>query len=185
VAFIAFNFCLFFVFSGMESTFAVWCDIALGMGPRAVGYYLSFAGLCGAFVQAWLVGRVVARFGETPAVVGGFVAVAAGLVLLPNVAAPPMLLPALALLSIGFGLGNPSLLSLVSREAPSHIRGGAMGLTQSGAALGRVLGPTWAGFAFAAFGSSWPFLSGALILIPVTLAALALARHVRARGAGA
>ncbi|MGD8810058.1 MAG: MFS transporter, partial [Gammaproteobacteria bacterium] len=29
VAFIAFNFCLFFVFSGMESTFAVWCDIAL------------------------------------------------------------------------------------------------------------------------------------------------------------
>jgi hypothetical protein len=48
-----------------------------------------------------------------------------------------------------------------------------------------VLGPTWAGFAFAAFGSSWPFLSGALILIPVTLAALALARHVKARGAGA
>lgn len=177
-AFIGFNFCLFFVFSGMESTFAVWCREVLDMGPRAVGYYLSFAGICAAFVQAWLVGRVVARAGEGPAIIAGFVALTAGLVLLPAVGTPPMLLPAIALLAMGFGFAHPSLLSLVSREASADIRGGALGLTQSGAALGRVFGPAWAGFAFAALGSSWPFLSGALVLVPVTVAAVYLSRRL-------
>jgi len=177
-AFVAFNFCLFYVFSGMESTFAVWCRAALDMGPRAVGYYLSFAGICAAFVQAWLVGRVVAWTGEGPAIIAGFVALTGGLLLLPAVAAPPMLLPAIALLAMGFGLANPSLLSLVSREAPADIRGGALGLMQSGASLGRVFGPAWAGFAFAALGISWPFLSGAIVLVPVIGAAVYLSRRI-------
>lgn len=180
-AFVGFNFCLFFVFSAMESSFAVWCDHVLGMGPRAVGYYLSFAGICAAFVQAWLVGQVVKQVGEGPAIISGFVAVAAGLALLPLATSPPMLLPAIALLALGFGFANPSLLSLVSHAAAPDIRGGAMGLMQSGASLGRVFGPTWAGFAFAALGSSWPFLSGALVLVPVTIASVFLARRVTRR----
>lgn len=180
-AFVGFNLCLFLVFSAMESTFAVWCDQMLGMGPQSVGYYLSFAGICAAIAQAWLVGRVVARMGEGPAIVAGFLALAAGLALLPAATTPPMLLPAIALLSLGFGFANPSLLSLVSRAAAPDIRGGALGLMQSGASLGRVLGPAWAGFAFAALGSSWPFLSGALVLLPVTVASVFLARRVSRR----
>jgi DHA1 family tetracycline resistance protein-like MFS transporter len=159
----------------------IWCDEVLDMGPRSVGYYLAFAGVCAAFAQAWLVGRAVAQIGEGPAIIVGFVVLAGGLLLLPLASTPPMLLPAIALLAIGFGLSNPSLLSLVSHEAARDIRGGAMGLMQSGASLGRVLGPTWAGFAFVALGSNWPFFSGALVLVPVTLAAVYLARRVSRR----
>jgi len=175
-------FCLFFVFSGMESTFAVWCNKALAMGPRMVGYYLSFAGIVGVGVQAWLVGRLVSAIGEPRVVSLAMAALAAGLSLLPQASAPVLLLPALALLSLGFGLGNPSLLSLISREAPVDLRGGAMGLSQSASSLGRILGPVWGGAAFGLLGRDWPFLSGALLLIPVTLVAVVLARRLNLHG---
>jgi len=176
-------FCLFFVFSGMESTFAVWCNKALAMGPRAVGYYLSFAGIVGVVVQAWLVGRLVAAIGEARVVSLAMAALAAGLAILPLAATPAMLLPALGLLSLGFGLGNPSLLSLISREAPPKLRGGAMGLSQSASSLGRILGPVWGGTAFSLIGRDWPYLSGALLLVPVTVVAVVLARRL-SRGRG-
>ncbi len=175
------HFCLFFVFSGMESVFALWCERVLAMGPRQVGYYLAFAGLCSVFVQGWLVGRLVGRFGEPLVFCFAVVSLAAGLALLPTTDVRVMLLPPLALLSIGFGLANPSLLSMMSRAAPDTIRGGALGLSQSAASLGRILGPAWAGFAFAAMGVVWPFYSGALVLGPVlVLSFILLKRFQRA-----
>jgi predicted MFS family arabinose efflux permease len=179
---LALHFCLFFVFSGMESTFALWCDHVLGMGPRQVGYYLAFAGVCGAFVQGWLVGHLVARMGEPMVFCIAVVTLAAGLAILPTTDTRPMLLLPIALLSIGFGLANPSLLSLMSRAAPDTIRGGALGLSQSAASLGRILGPTWGGFAFAAVGVAWPFFSGALMLGPVLVLSFILLKRFERAG---
>ena len=179
---LALHFCLFFVFSGMESTFALWCEAVLDMGPRQVGYYLAFAGVCGAFVQGWLVGRLVARMGEPLVFCIAVVTLAAGLAILPTTGTRPMLLLPIALLSIGFGLANPSLLSLMSRAAPDTIRGGALGLSQSAASLGRILGPTWGGFAFAAVGIAWPFYSGALMLGPVLVLAFILLKRFERAG---
>ena len=170
-------FSVFFVFSGMETTFALFCDKVLGMGPRQVGYYLSFAGICAAVVQGWLVGRMAGWIGEARTVVLAIAVLAAGLALLPTASEPPMLLPAIALLATGFGLANPSLLSQTSRAAPSALRGGTLGLGQSVSSLARILGPAWGGFAFAQIGPAWPFLSGAMLLVPVLLVALVLARR--------
>ena len=181
VGLIGFTFCVFFVFAGMESTFAVWTDAVLGMGPRDVGYYLSFAGICGTIVQAWLVGRMAAWIGEAKVLVLALIVLAGGLALLPAAETPPMLLPAIALLAFGFGLANPSLLSLISREAPGDLRGAAMGFNQSSASLGRILGPSWAGLAYGVLGPDWPFLSGALILIPVAVLAAVVVRRLTAR----
>ena len=178
---IGFTFCIFFVFSGMESTFAVWCEAVLDMGPRDVGYYLSFAGICATIVQAWLVGRMAVWIGEAKVVVLALIVLAGGLALLPTAVTPPMLLPAIALLALGFGLANPSLLSLISREAPGDLRGAAMGFNQSAASLGRILGPAWAGLAYGVLGRDWPFFSGALVLIPVTLLAVVVVRRIMAR----
>jgi MFS family permease len=82
------------------------------------------------------------------------------------------------LLFIGFGFANPSLQSLISRTAPDSMRGGAMGIAQSANSLGRILGPAWAGFAFASIGVAWPFFSGTAILVPIVLVTLILARQI-------
>ncbi len=169
---------MFFVFSGMESVFAMWCGEALAMGPRSVGYYLAFAGVCGIVIQGWLVGRLAARFGETRVVVAAMISLAAGLALLPAVTTPPLLVPVIALISLGFSLGNPSLLSLISRTAPPGLRGGTLGIGQSASSLGRILGPSWSGYAFSAFGRDWPFFSGALLLLPVILVAALFAGRI-------
>jgi DHA1 family tetracycline resistance protein-like MFS transporter len=178
---IGLNFGIFFVFAGMESTFAVWCGQALAMGPRDVGYYLSFAGVVGVVVQGWLVGKLAPRVGEGWLVAAGLLALAAALALLPTSTSPPMLLTPIALLSLGFGLATPALVSLVSRTASEDIRGGALGVSQSAQSLGRILGPTWAGFAFVNFGRDWPFFSGALILLPLVAVAAAMTRRLRAQ----
>ena len=178
VGIIGFGFLLSFVFSGMESTYALWAETVFDLGPRTVGYYLAFAGLCAAVVQGGLVGWLVRRVGEPSVATSGFLVLATGLVWLTQATEPSMMIPATGLLGTGFGLAHPSLLSLASRAAASDIRGGAMGLMQSGASLGRVLGPAWAGFAFGSIGSAWPFLSGAMLLVPVTVAFILLARHL-------
>jgi predicted MFS family arabinose efflux permease len=70
----------------------------------------------------------------------------------------------------------------MSRAAPDTIRGGALGLSQSAASLGRILGPTWGGFAFAAVGVAWPFFSGALMLGPVLVLSFILLKRFERAG---
>ena len=139
---------LFFVFSGMESTLALWCEAVLNMGPRQVGYYLAFAGICGVIVQGGIVGRLVPRLGEAQVIIIGLVCLAVGLGGLPLVSFEIWLLLPIALLSIGFGFANPSLQSLISRAAPDDMRGGTMGVAQSTNSLGRITGHAWGGVAF-------------------------------------
>ena len=170
----------YFVFSGMESTLALWGDAALGLGPRDVGLLLAFAGVCMAVVQGGLMGRLARRFGEGRLVLAGNAALIAGFLLVPPSAATPvLLLPAMALLAIGQGIANPSIQSLVSRQVPAASRGGTLGVLQSANSLGRILGPIWAGFAFASIGRDWPFLGGALLLLPSLVAALIAGRIAR------
>jgi len=175
---ISLYFGMFFVFAGMESTLALWCERVLDMGPRQVGYYMAFAGICGVIVQGSLVGRLVPRMGEARVVVMGLLFTGAGLIGLPLVTERIWLLLPIALLFIGFGFANPSLQSLISRTAPDSMRGGAMGIAQSANSLGRILGPAWAGFAFASIGVAWPFFSGTAILVPIVLVTLILARQI-------
>ena len=178
VTIIALYFALFFVFSGMEATLALWCDKVLGMGPQQVGYYLAFAGICGVIVQGWLVGKLAPKIGESRLVLIGLFTLAIGLAGLPYVPEHIWLVLPIALLSIGFGFANPSLQSLISRAAPENLRGGTMGVAQSANSLGRILGPAWAGYALLAVGVAAPFVSGAVLLIPVLIVTAILARRI-------
>jgi len=173
-------FCLFFVFAGMESTLALWCERMLDMGPRQVGYYLAFAGICGVVVQGWLVGKLAPRIGELRLVMIGIACLGFGLGGIPFVTVEIWLLLPIALLSIGFGFANPSLQSLISRTAPEALRGATMGIAQSANSLGRILGPYWAGTAFVTIGVAWPFYSGVIILLPVLILTGLLARRLAA-----
>jgi DHA1 family tetracycline resistance protein-like MFS transporter len=173
----------FFVFSGLESTFALWGEAVLDLGPREVGLLLGFAGICMAIVQGGLLGRLAHRFGEARLVLAGIVALMAGLLAIPPAVNGWWLMPAFALLALGQGITNPSLQSLVSRIAPSDWKGGALGAAQAAASMGRILGPVWAGLAFTAIGVDWPFLGGALMLLPVFVLAVYAGRRMRRHAA--
>jgi MFS family permease len=62
---------------------------------------------------------------------------------------------------------QPTLLSLISDVTPDNEQGITLGVNQSLAALARVAGPLWGGFAFEFLGYQFPFLTGAVFMFAV------------------
>ena len=69
----------------------------------------------------------------------------------------------LGALSAGSALATPSLFAIVSRRATAWQQGAALGITQTASTLGRIVGPTIAGFLIGAAGLRAPFWAGALL----------------------
>jgi MFS family permease len=87
-----------------------------------------------------------------------------GLGLMPFAPSIPVYCAIIALLSFGAGINNPSITSLLSRSSRCEEQGGIMGIAQSVASLGRILGPMWGGYTFGSVGEQWPFLSGGILM---------------------
>jgi DHA1 family tetracycline resistance protein-like MFS transporter len=165
------------VFVSMESTIALWSADALDWGPRQVGYLFTFAGIVAIIFQGGLIGPLSRRFGEARLVVGAAVLLGLGMALVPLSQGLPLLLVAIACLAAGFGLGNPSLHSLISRLSHADRTGGALGLGQAANSLARVVAPPCAGFLFETLGRGAPYVAGAAVMLLV----LALAEGLRRR----
>ena len=160
--------------AGMQSVFAIWAMPQFGWGPRQVGYVFAYLGLISAILQGGLIGRLTRRFGEERLLLSGLALIAAGLLVLPFAHDMPVLGLALTGLALGMGLMQPSLNSLISRQARQEEQGEVMGVSQSVASLSRVLGPFAAGFSFAALGRNSPYFLGVLLVIIPLLLALKL-----------
>jgi MFS transporter, DHA1 family, tetracycline resistance protein len=66
-------------------------------------------------------------------------------------------------MSVGNSLNSPTINSLISKEADESMMGTTMGISQSIAGMGRVVGPTWGGFLFAIH-AYLPFWASSIIL---------------------
>jgi DHA1 family tetracycline resistance protein-like MFS transporter len=168
-------------FAGLESTFALWANSAFGWGPLQVGWVFFFVGLVLAAVQGGLVGRLTKRFGEARLATYGAVLLTIGLFILPFSPDLGVVLVVMALLSIGLGILNPAVTSLVSRAAGADERGGILGVNQSGQSLARILGPLIAGAVYGAAGRSAPYYIGALIMAAVVAMAANVPRREKTR----
>ncbi|HKX11195.1 MAG TPA: MFS transporter, partial [Stellaceae bacterium] len=152
-------------FSGMETTFALWTKEAFGWGPAQVGWLFFFVGCVLIVVQGVLIGPLSRRLGEARLVLIGAASIAVGLATITVSSDLAMLLVASACLAVGMGLLNPSINSLISRQAGVEERGGIMGVSQSGASLARVVGPAIAGPLFELIGRNAPYYAGALVML--------------------
>jgi DHA1 family tetracycline resistance protein-like MFS transporter len=163
-------------FAGMETTFALWTKDAFGWGPEQVGWLFFFVGCVLIVVQGGMIGPLSRRLGEARLVLIGSASIAIGLAGVAIAANLAILLIATAFLALGMGLLNPSISSLISRQAGADERGGIMGVSQSGASLARVAGPAIAGPLFELLGRNAPYYTGALVMLGVLGFALRLPR---------
>jgi MFS family permease len=166
----------------METTFGLWADIRLDWGPRQVGWALAGLGLLGALLQGGGAGAASRILGERMTLALGLVIFAAGFGGLAAANQAPATIVALGAIAIGAGLSGPALQSLFAAQSAPNELGASMGLSQSASALGRVIGPAVAGFAFGGFGSSAPYLIGALVLLAALMAATGAPAPDHARG---
>ena len=163
-------FLVVFAFSGLETTFALWAERQMTWGPSEVGTMFAGVGVVAVIVQGGLIGPLTRRFGEDRVLLTGVVGLAAGFVLLPIATTVAAVMLAMGLLAAGFSLANPSLNSLVSRNADQARQGAALGVAQSAASLARIFGPIAAGILFTVGGRALPYFASAAILIAVGIA---------------
>jgi MFS family permease len=179
-------------FSGVQVMFVPFAADFYDYGATETAAFLTYIGVLGAINQGVLVGRLsrVVPPARLALVGTGFLATALALLpfspavgaLLPPVGGPAWVTGALvvlvvdgALLSFGLGLLNVSLSTLVSTTASDATQGSAFGVTQGAGSLGRTVGPPlMAAMYVAAFWS--PFLAGAVLLVPIAVVILGVAR---------
>lgn len=163
-----------FGFSNLEATFVRLMNLNHGLDREHTGYILGFVGVCMAFVQAGLVGKVAARFGERWMVRFGLLVVVPVFALLPFVPTVSLVYLVVLPLALGAGVAGPGIQSLISRTASASIQGGMFGITQGLGALARTVGPIVGNTLFEAK-PAYPYMAGALfILVPVAISWLAL-----------
>lgn len=167
-----------FVFAHMESTMALWADFAFGWSAQEVGYLFAFAGVIAVIFQAGLLGILTRLFGEARLIVFSAVLLGGGMALVPGATGLIQILVAVACLAAGFGLGNPSIQSLITKLSRPEIAGVALGMGQAASSLARVIGPLWAGFLFQQIGPDWPYIAGACFMALVFFLAVRLQRRV-------
>jgi len=143
---------------------------------RQMGMLFAYMGIISAVVQGGVVGRLAPRVGEYRLAAGGGLLLAVGLALVPAATTRLALYAALGALSAGSALATPSVYAAVSRRAAASQQGAALGITQTASTLGRIVGPTIAGFLIGASGLRAPFWAGAVLGVLGMVAALFLPR---------
>lgn len=152
-------------FSSFENTFALYAERRFDFTPQTIGYMFAWIGIVLSIVQGGLIGRVVPKFGENRVVPAALLTMAVALALVPLSPTVTVLAVASALLAVGMGFGNPSLLSTVSQLADARDQGSTLGVSQSLGSLARIVGPMWGGFVFDRFGIGVPFLTASLLML--------------------
>ncbi len=115
-------------------------------GPKEVGYVFMYSGFLGIIVQgAMRQGTLVKRVGEVRLVTIGFLAAAAGYVLLGFSFGLTLLLVAATFSSFGTGVLRPALTSLITQQVSRAEQGVVLGLNQSLLSIAQIVGPAIAG----------------------------------------
>lgn len=160
------SFFVTFAFSNMEQTLSLlfqWkFTLETGEAGLKTGMVLMLAGILGAVVQGGMIRRLVARFGERRLLLFGLASNGLAMLLFPY--GPSYLSYFLLVLplSLGSSLINPSLASLISRNAEASEQGSILGLSQGLAALARAAGPVFGLMTFAIL-PAIPYWAGSAI----------------------
>lgn len=165
-----------FAFANMEQTFALMVqekfippdpahpEAEAAEATLLAGRFLGFIGIISVILQGWLAGRLVKRFGEPRLIAVGLFAMTAGFFLVVPVEGLALFFMPLSFLSIGQGVSSPSMNGLFSRLSDPERQGEILGLSQSAAALARILGPAWGGYSFDVWGYEAPYLTGGVFM---------------------
>jgi multidrug resistance protein len=163
-------FVLTFSFANIYGTFALLGLQVYGFSDMQNGFMFGIIGLTSAIVQGALIGRINKVFSKKNILKFGSFFIMIALALIPYGDTFLGLAIICIFLSIGTGIFQPTVLSLISEVTPDDEQGVTLGVNQSFSAFARVLGPLWGGFAFEFLGYPFPFLTGAAFTLIIFIA---------------
>jgi multidrug resistance protein len=162
--FISVAFGALLAFSAFEATFALFGQRRLHLGIGSTGVVFAVVGLVIVAVQGAFVHPVVSRLGEVATLRAGLLVDAVGLLVLAFARSWVAAAPALLALTVGQGLVQTTMSSVLAGRADPARRGEVLGAQQSAGGLARVLGPLMGGFLFQQIGPGAPYVVGAVVM---------------------
>lgn len=169
-------FCGIAAFGSMEAVFGLWTEAKFSWGAREVGLAFLFVGGAGLFVQAFLIGPLVKRFGEARVLIAGLCVLVIAVLGIPLLRMPLAAAMCMGLLMAGHSLAFPNAGALVSRTTPPERQGSVMGLLMASNALARILAPPLFGLIFV-YSADGPYYICAFMIaamIPIAFAVMRL-----------
>ena len=165
----------------LPSTFVLYASYRYSWGERTIGLSLATVGVCSGIVQGALIGPTVKRFGEHQALLIGLVFGVLGFAMYGLAPSGPWFWLGLPLTAL-WGLANPALQGLMTREVSGREQGQLQGANSSLMGIAELIGPGLFTLTFAACireGASIhlpgaPFLLASAVLL--SAAALAMGR---------
>lgn len=163
-----------FSFANIFGTFLLFAERkdGLDLNQEQVGLLLSFIGIVAAIVQATLIKIFKSKIGEERSIILGNALVVIGLFFIPLSQNIPVMLAVLFILAFGNGLNNPMVMGMISQNVDPEEQGSVLGINQSLGSLARFLGPVWGGFIYQKLGYMFPFYSGGLFMLLITIFSL-------------
>ena len=170
-----------------DSLPAVWIfftEQKFGWGPAETGWSLTFVGVMTVIVMGGLTGLIVPKIGERRAIVLGFLMMTVGFTAYALVPYGWMIYPAIFVGSLG-SIANPSMQSVMSRQAGPSSQGELQGAMASIASIAAILSPIFMTQLFSHFSKDGapvylpgaPFLVAAVMVFCCALIALRATRH--------
>lgn len=132
-------------FGIFESGFALWAIAALSLPADQNSYVLAYVGILSVFMQAFLIGKLTARWGDDGLLLTALVVAAAALTawgFVPNLWVLIVLMPAL---SFGLAVTNTISTSALTKAVHHDEVGGILGISTSIQAATRIPAPIIAG----------------------------------------
>ncbi|MDQ7815941.1 MAG: MFS transporter [Melioribacteraceae bacterium] len=154
-------FIIIFSMANIYGTFALLGYKVYHFTDQQTGLLFGISGIIGASIQGGFMRILSNKFSYRNLVLAGSFFMMIGLGFLPYGVNFLGVAIVISILSIGTGILQPTILSMISRYAPENEQGSVLGINQSFSAFARVLGPLWGGFAYDFFGYQFPFLTGA------------------------
>lgn len=165
-------FAIFFLvtlsFSNMTTIFVYFTESQFGYHTHENGFFFALIGIISATIQGGLIGKLARKFGELKLIITATLLIGTSLVLMPLTHNAVTFTLVVVCLSLGIGIHNPSVTSLISRNTSKNEQGQMLGINQSFSALARVIAPLWAGFLYDYFGTHFTLWSAGLLIYVTT-----------------
>lgn len=150
-----------FSVANIYGTYAIFTSKELNFSDSEIGLLYGVMGITSIIIQGFLLRIMVKYISEKKLFNISIIFLTVGLFFIPVGLSFTQQIIILAVMSIGTAVGQPLAMSMISRYTSPEKQGTVLGINQSMASLGRVLGPLWGGFTYQFFGHSSPFITGA------------------------
>ncbi len=144
--------------AAMEATLVLLVEDRFAWGIKEVSFGFAYLGVIIVLTQGFLVRKVIPLWGERKVLSIGLVGMSIGLSGIAVSYEISVLAIFMTILAIGNGLINPSIMGSISLLTSANKQGANLGLTQSMASLGRIIGPGFGGLLYGSLSQSSPFL---------------------------